>query len=514
MEYDDVIVGAGSSGAVLAARLSEDPDRSVLLLEAGPDYVSVEQTPRDLLNSRALSLVDHDWMLTAEAVPGRTIPYPRGKVTGGCSAVNGVIALRGMPADYDEWSELGNEGWSWEEVLPYFRRLEDDQDAPEDGEGNLHGRGGPIPIRRWKPDELAPLSRAFVEVCKERGFAEVTDHNDPDQTGVGTQPTNGAEGIRVSTAIGYLYPARGRLNLMVRAHCLVNRVLFDGYRAVGVEVESGGTTQRVFGKRITLSAGAVASPAILLRSGIGPRADLERLGIASLVDLPGVGADLIDHPLVQLMFVPKPGVYDPKIPFTQAFVRYTATGSTERNDMQLYITNGFDFSAVPELVAVTGSPIVFTFTVSLQRPRSRGRLTLASTDPAVQPTIALNFLAAPEDMRRMVEGVRLGWEIGRSPAIRQFAERPVILTDEMIASDTAVAGYVRDTVGTIFHPVGTARMGPDGDRMAVLDQRCRVRGVEGLRVVDASIMPGIPRANTNLTCIMIGERVADWMRDE
>ncbi|HZO27614.1 MAG TPA: GMC family oxidoreductase, partial [Chloroflexota bacterium] len=208
MEYDDVIVGAGSSGAVLAARLSEDPDRSVLLLEAGPDYVSVEQTPRDLLNSRALSLVDHDWMLTAEAVPGRTIPYPRGKVTGGCSAVNGVIALRGMPADYDEWSELGNEGWSWEEVLPYFRRLEDDQDAPDDGDGNLHGRGGPIPIRRWKPDELAPLSRAFVEVCKERGFAEVTDHNDPDQTGVGTQPTNGAEGIRVSTAIGYLYPAR------------------------------------------------------------------------------------------------------------------------------------------------------------------------------------------------------------------------------------------------------------------------------------------------------------------
>jgi choline dehydrogenase len=512
MEYDDIIVGAGSSGAVLAARLSEDADRAVLLLEAGPDYTSVEQTPRDLLNSRALSLVEHDWMLAAEAVPGRMIPYPRGKVTGGCSAVNGVIALRGLPADYDEWAELGNEGWGWEQVLLYFRRLEDDRDALAGEDGGLHGRGGPIPIRRWKRDELAPLSRAFLDVCKQQGFAEVTDHNDPDQTGVGPQPTNGADGIRVSTAIGYLLPARHRLNLTVRPHCLVNRVLFEGRRAVGVEIESGGVTQRVLGKRITLSAGAIASPAILLRSGIGPPADLEPFGIATLVNLPGVGADLIDHPLTQVMFAPKPGVYDPDIAFTQVFVRYTATGSNELNDMQLYITNGLDFTAVPELVAITGSPIVFTFTVSLQRPHSRGRLTLASADPTVQPTLVLNFLDNPEDMRRMVEGVRLAWQIGRSPSIREFAERAVILTDGMVASDEAVEGYLRETVGTIFHPVGTARMGPDGDHNAVVDQQCRVRGVEGLRVVDASVMPGIPRANTNLTCIMIGERVADWMR--
>jgi choline dehydrogenase len=509
MEYGDIIVGAGSSGAVLAARLSEDPGRAVLLLEAGPDYASVEQTPRDLLNSRQLSLVEHDWMLTAEAVPGRAIPYPRGKVTGGCSAVNGAIALRGLPADYDEWAELGNEGWGWEQVLPYFRRLEDDRDAEDEA---LHGRGGPIPICRWKRDELAPLSRAFLEVCKEQGFDEVADHNDPEASGVGPQPTNGADGTRVSTAIGYLLPARHRLNLTVRPHCPVSRVLFDGRRAVGVEVESGGETQRVFGRRITLSAGAVCSPAILLRSGIGPRANLEALGIASQVDLPGVGAVLIDHPLTQVMFVPKPGVYDEKIPFTQVFVRYTATGSTEKNDMQLYITNGLDFTAVPELVAITGSPIVFTFTPSLQRPRSRGRLALMSPDPRVQPAIQLNYLDDPEDMRRMVEGVRIAWRIGRSPAIRAFAERAVILTDELVASDEAVQGYLRETVGTIFHPVGTARMGPDGDTMAVVDQECRVRGVDGLRVVDASVMPTIPRANTNLTCIMIGERMADLMR--
>jgi choline dehydrogenase len=512
MEYDDVIVGAGSSGAVLAARLSEDPGRTVLLLEAGPDYTSVEQTPSDLLNSRLLSLVDHDWMLTAEAVPGRTIPYPRGKVTGGCSAVNGVIALRGVPEDYDEWAELGCEGWGWEQVLPYFRRLEDDQDVAEDDP--LHGHGGPIPIRRWRQDELAPLSHAFLDVTRARGYAEVTDHNDPAQSGVGPVPTNGAEGVRVSTAIGYLHPARSRPNLTIRPHSPVNRVLFEGRRAVGVEVASDGQWETVRGRRITLSAGAVASPAILLRSGIGPADDLRALGIEVLADLTGVGANLIDHPLTQVMYVPKPGVYSPEIPFSQVFIRYAATGSAERNDMQLYITNGLDFTAVPELVAITGSPFVFTFTPSLQRPRSRGRLALASADPTVPPSITLNYLADPEDMRRMVEGVRIAWEIGQDPAIRQFAERPVILTDEMVASDAAVEGYLRETVGTIFHPVSTARMGPEGDPGAVVDQQCRVRGVEGLRVVDASVMPNIVRANTNLTCIMIGERVADLMRGE
>jgi choline dehydrogenase len=291
-------------------------------------------------------------------------------------------------------------------------------------------------------------------------------------------------------------------------------VLFEGQRAVCVEILCDGQMETVRGRRITLSAGAVASPAILLRSGIGPADELRALGIAVLIDRPGVGANLIDHPLTQVMYVPKPGVYGPEIPFSQVFIRYTATGSAERNDMQLYITNGLDFTAVPELVAVTGSPIVFTFTPSLQRPHSRGTLKLASADPTVQPTISLNYLADSEDMRRMVEGVRIAWEIGKDPAIRQYAERPVILTDEMVASNAAVEGYLRETVGTIFHPVSTARMGPDGDAGAVVDQQCRVRGVQGLRVVDASIMPNIVRANTNLTCIMIGERVADWMRRE
>ena len=192
----------------------------------------------------------------------------------------------------------------------------------------------------------------------------------------------------------------------------------------------------------------------------------------------------------------------------------TATGASERHDMQLYLFNSRDHSAFPERVAFIGSPIAFSLLASLQRPRSRGKLTLATTDPHVQPTLTLNYLSDPEDMRRMVEAVRIAWEIGKSPAIQAFVERAVLLTDEMVASDTAVEAYLRQMVSTIFHPVGTARMGPDGDERAVVDGQCRVRGVEGLRVVDASIMPTIPRANTNLTCIMIGERVADWMRAE
>ena len=274
MEYDDIIVGGGSAGAVLAARLSEEPARRVLLLEAGPDYATLESTPADLQDGWRMSLRAHDWGLTAEAVPGRAIPYPRGRVIGGSSAVNATIALRGVPADYDEWAALGNDEWSWAKVLPHFRRLEDD---PE-GAAELHGRGGPIAIRRWRPDELIPVQRAFFEVCRRLGFPEVTDHNHPEATGVGPFPQNRRDRLRLSTAIAYLLPARHRPNLTIRPHCLVNRVLFAGDRAVGVDIGAGGEPEQVRGRRITLAAGAIGSPAILLRSGIGPKAALAELG--------------------------------------------------------------------------------------------------------------------------------------------------------------------------------------------------------------------------------------------
>ena len=512
MDYDDVIVGGGSAGAVLAARLSQDPARRVLLLEAGPDYPTLESTPADLQDGWHMSLRAHDWGLTAEAAAGRVIPYPRGRVIGGSSAVNATIALRGAPADYDEWAALGNDEWSWAKVLPHFRRLEDD---PE-GDGELHGRGGPIAIRRWRPDELIPVQRAFFDVCGRLGFSEVWDHNHPEATGVGPFPQNRRDRLRLSTAIAYLLPARHRPNLTIRPHCLVNRVLFAGDRAAGVETGPEGSPEQVYGRRITLAAGAIGSPAILLRSGIGPAAALARLGIESVADVPGVGAGLADHPVTRLLLVPKPGSCDPGTPLAQMVVRYTAAGSAEFNDMQQVLFSHVDVAGIggPQAVAALGAPLAIGLPVALERPHARGRLLLASTATGVQPLIQLNFAADPEDLRRLMAGVRLAWQIAHQPEIARHMHHVALLSEETISSDDALAGYVRATVSTQFHPCGTARMGPPDDPMAVVDQYCRLRPIQNLRVVDASVMPTIPRANINLTCIMIGEHVSDWMRDE
>jgi len=512
MEYDDIIVGGGSAGAVLAARLSEEPARRVLLLEAGPDYATLESTPADLQDGWRMSLRAHDWGLTAQAVPGRAIPYPRGQVIGGSSAVNATIALRGVSADYDGWAALGNDEWSWVKVLPHFRRLEDD---PE-GAGELHGRGGPVAICRWRPDELIPVQRAFFEVCRRLGFPEVTDHNHPAATGVGPFPQNRRDRRRLSTAIAYLLPARHRPNLTIRPHCLVNRVLVDGDQAVGVDIAGEGEPEQVRGRRISLAAGAIGSPAILLRSGIGPKAALAGLGIEPVVDLPGVGAGLADHPVTRLLLVPKPGSCDPDTPLAQVVLRYTAPGSGEFNDMQQVVFSHVDVAGIggQQAVAAVGTPLAIGLPVALERPHARGRLELASADPRVQPLIQLNFATDPRDLRRLVEGVRLAWQIAHQPEIARHTHHVALLSEETMGSDDALAAYVRATVSTQFHPCGTARMGPVGDPMAVVDQHCRLRTIPNLRVVDASVMPAIPRANINLTCIMIGEHVSDWMRDE
>ena len=512
MEYDDIIVGGGSAGAVLAARLSEEPARRILLVEAGPDYPALESTPADLRDGWRMSLHAHDWGLTAEAVPGRPIPYPRGRVTGGCSAVNATIALRGVPADYDDWAALGNGEWSWEKVLPYFRRLEDDPV----GDAELHGRGGPVAICRWRPDELIPVQRAFFEVCRRLGFPEVADHNHPQATGVGTFPQNRRGRVRQSVAIAYLLPARQRPNLTIRPDCLVNRILVEHGRAAGVEVQSGADTEPVYGRRTTLAAGAIGSPAILLRSGIGPRDALAALGIELVADLPGVGANLIDHPVTRLLLVPRPGSCDPQTPLAQVVVRYTAAASAEFNDMQQVIFSHVDVAGIggQQAVAAVGAPLAIGLPVALERPRSRGRLLLASSDPRTPPLIRLNFATDPEDLRRLMAGVRLAWQIAHQPEITRHTQHVALLREETVSSDDALAAYVRATVSTQFHPCGTARMGPAGDPMAVVDQRCQVPAIPNLRVADASVMPTIPRANINLTCIMIGEHVSDWIRGE
>jgi choline dehydrogenase len=511
VKFDDVIVGGGSCGAVLAARLSQDPARRVVLLDAGPDYATVELTPADLRDAWRMSLREHDWGYSAEALAGRAIPYPRGRVIGGSSAVNATIALRGVPADYDEWARLGNDAWDWAQVLPCFRRLEDDSAGDE----ALHGRGGPLTIRRWRRDELIPTQRAFFDVCRQLGFSEVVDHNHPQASGVGAFPQSRRDRLRVSTAIAYLLPARRRPNLTIRGRCLVDRVLVANGRAIGVEIESGRGRERLYGRRVTLAAGAIGSPAILARSGIGPQDALLELGVEPVVDLPGVGAGLADHPVTRLLLVPRPGSCDPQSPLAQVVLRYTAPDSDEFNDMQQVIFSHVDVAALggQQALAAVGAPLAIGLPVALERPRARGRVSLASRDPHAPPTIELNFASDPEDLRRLVEGVRLAWRIAHQPELARHFERVALLTEESLGSDDALATYVRATVATQFHPCGTARMGPANDPLAVVDQHCRLRAVESLRVVDASIMPTIPRANINLTCIMIAEHASDWMRD-
>jgi choline dehydrogenase len=516
MDYDDIIVGAGSAGAVLAARLSEDPQRSVLLLEAGPDYRTIDETPHDLLRT-ATALADHNWGWVAQATSQREIPFHRGKVTGGCSAINSSVAIRGVPADFENWVASGNSEWSFENVLPFYRKLEHDADFG----GDVHGKGGPIWIERSRQSNWPPVVSAFRDSCRAMGFPDAPDFNDPQSTGV-SPARNLRDGIRISTAIGYLAPARGRLNLTIRGGCLANRVLIENGRAVGVEIDSGGEMQRVQGKRITLSAGAFASPAILMRSGIGPRAELERHGIGPLIDSPGVGANLIDHlsaGVIAAMANEAAGRSDGTDHTRISVVlRYTASGSPEFNDMQIYFSPIIDWALMPGL-APPGTPPVLSVFVSPQQPRSRGRIGLRSADPHDQPVIELNYLSDPDDMRRTMEGMRLIWRMMHHSALAAAWAEPLLsgaqqLFDQAVVdSDTALADLIRNNCSTLWHPVGTARMGPEGDRGAVVDQYCRVRGIRGLRVVDASVMPNIVRANTNLTCIMIGERVADWMRN-
>ena len=438
--YDCIVVGAGSSGAVVTARLSEDANRSVLLLEAGPDYASTDATPHDLRYAHRVSVVDHDWGFTANATPDREVYYPRGRVIGGSSSVNGTLAIRGTPEDFDEWAALGNEGWSWEECLPSFRRLEHDLDAS----GDFHGKSGPLPIVRWRPDEMRPLSEAFLEVCQEHGFPYAEDFNDPEATGISPTAQNRQVDTRISTAMAYLEPIRNRLNLTIRGGCLVKRVLIEDGRATGVEVDCDGELQTVRGRNVILSAGAIMSPPILVRSGIGAREDVEGIGATLVRELPGVGRNLIDHPLCSVVWRSKPGVSVMPDPPVQTMLRYTASGG-ETNDMQVYMVNHFP-----------GREGNFALLVILQRPKSRGRLHFESADHRVQPRIELNFFSDESDVRRLREGLQLS-QLGRAPgdrAVRGGLETP---SAEVLADDDALDAHIRRTVRTTSTRSGRRR---------------------------------------------------------
>jgi choline dehydrogenase len=513
---------------VLAARLSEDPSVTVAVLEAG----GADRNPWihiPLGYGKTFADPRINWCYETEPVPelgGRRIFWPRGKVLGGSSSINGLLYVRGQAADYDHWRQLGNAGWSYADVLPYFRRSEHRM-----GPTNAwHGTDGELAVSDVAGGH--PLSEAFIAAAEQEGVPRNDDFNGRDQEGVGYYQTTSRRGRRCSAAVAFLRPAMRRDNLRVITHGLATRILFAGKRAMGIQFRRDRSTEVIRARReVLLCGGAVNTPQLLMLSGIGPGAQLQSFGIETVCDAPGVGRNLQDHLKVAFAYrcrapITVNDVMRRRLRMLRAGIDYAlfrrgplalsaaSAGIFVRTrpelatpDIQFHFINFSSDTSAAHLHPFSG----FTQHVCQLRPQSRGEIRLRSPDAATPPAIQPNYLAEELDRRTIVAGMRLARRIAARPALHAYIQSEYA-PGEALQGDDALLDYARRTGSTVFHPVGTARMGSDA--MAVVDDRLRVRGIEGLRVADASVMPTLVSGNTNAACIMIGEKCADLIREK
>jgi choline dehydrogenase-like flavoprotein len=527
--FDAVIIGGGTAGCLLANRLSRTPSNRVCLLEAGgTDNWIWFHIPVGYLF--AIGNPRSDWMLKTESEPGlngRVLNYPRGKVLGGCSAINAMIYMRGQRADYDHWRQLGLEGWGWDDVKPIFRRHLDHFL----GDGEHHAAGGEWRVER--PRVRWALLDAFIEAAVQAGIPRTNDFNTGDNEGISYFHVNQKNGRRWSSARGFLRPALSRPNLKVETHAQVTRILFEGRRAVGVEFRQGDALRQVRAREVVLAAGAVGSPHLLQLSGIGDGEVLREHGIEVVQHLPGVGGNLQDHLQLRPIFkvsgvrtlnedyrsLMRKGLMATEYAFLRRgplTMAPSQLGAFTRSSPD-HATPNLQFHIQPLSLDKFGDALhpfpAFTASVCNLRPTSRGSIELKSPDPLAPPAIRLNSLATPEDQRVAIDALRLVRRVVSMPALAKYSPREYKPGDHL-RSDEEILQGARETGTTIFHPVGTAKMGRDDDLTAVTDARLRVRGIEGLRVIDASVMPTITSGNTNSPTLMIAEKGAEMLLED
>lgn len=472
-----------------------------MLVEAGPDHPDIRTLPRDVVDASEPT-VDHDWGYTADPELDRGIPVPRARIMGGCSATNACFALRGAPQDYDGWAALGNPGWGFADVLDDFILLESDQDFRDE----WHGGDGLIPIRRDPRSEMNQAQAAFLDGAVALGHRYVEDHNRPGAVGAGPTPRTVPDGMRMSTAVTYLAVARSRANLTIQADTMAAQLECSGTRVTGVRLLDGALLEA---DRVVLAAGTYASPMILARSGIGPADELRAVGIAPIIDLSGVGANLIDHPLISVDLPTRPSPGPSRFQAHLSF-RSAAADPTGPTDLLLFLAGPFEVGRDQ-----CESGAVFGIVAGLLAPTSRGWVRLASGKPDDPPQIHLAHLSEARDLERMVEAIAEARRLARSEPVAAITTGVELSPGPGVPNgdDEALSAWVRGSVSTFHHPVGTCAMGADPALGAVTDSHGSVHGVGGLTVADASIMPTIPSATTNLPTIMVAEHIARWIRD-